>query len=164
MKEKFVVLLRHGIAEPHGSRPDEERELTHEGRRKVKEIAVNLAEIFPNVDAIISSPLVRAVQTAEPVARAYKMKITMADELRSGADAETARALIEKTTGKKIICVGHEPNLSELMLLMTRMHCDGEIELKKGGCYGIRVQNGAAQLEWMLPPRILREDRRPRLS
>ena len=65
MKEKFVVLLRHGIAEPHGSRPDEERELTDEGRRKVKEIAVKLTEIFPDVDTIISSPLVRAVRRRE---------------------------------------------------------------------------------------------------
>ena len=44
------------------------------------------------------------------------------------------------------------------MLDLTGMRSHSEIELKKGGCYGIRVEDGAAHLEWMLPPRILREE------
>jgi phosphohistidine phosphatase len=156
MNEKFVVLLRHGIAEAHGSKPDEQRELTDEGRRRIEEIAMRLAEVFPDVDTILSSPLIRATQTAEPLARAYRMKVKLAPELRSGADASAARELIERTSGKRIICIGHEPGLSELMLMITRMQCDGEIALKKGGCYGIRMNDGAGQLEWMLPPRVLR--------
>ena len=54
------------------------------------------------------------------------------------------------------IFVGHEPNLSEAMLDLTGMRsADSEIELKKGGCYGIRIEGPSAHLEWMLPPGFL---------
>ena len=57
----------------------------------------------------------------------------------------------------RIICVGHEPNLSMTMRVLTMMSSEGGIELKKGGCYGLRLfKDGGARLEWLLPPRVLR--------
>ena len=157
MSEKFIVLLRHGIAEPHGSRADDDaRELTDTGRRRMKEIAEGLRAIFPKAETIHSSPLIRCTQTAEYVAKAYgwKLEVRLTEALRPGGEAG---AFIEQLSERRAICVGHEPGLSELMLAITRMHADRAIELKKGGCYGIRIaEDGAAQLEWMLPPRALR--------
>jgi phosphohistidine phosphatase len=160
MNEKFIVLLRHGIAEPHGSRTDDDaRELTRAGHRRMKEIAKGLHEIFPKAESIHSSPLIRCKQTAEWVAKAYgrQLEVSLTDALRPDAGPDAGRAFIEQLGERRAICVGHEPGLSELMLAITGLHATGPVELKKGGCYGIRIaEDGAAQLKWMLPPRALR--------
>jgi phosphohistidine phosphatase len=151
---KFVVLLRHGIAEDKSpDKPDAERELTDEGRRKMKEIARSLARIFPEAEAIYCSPLVRAVQTAEPVAKEYKLSINETRALTPQSTAEDFRKLLEEIKVDFAIFVGHEPNLSKIMLDLTKMR--GNIELKKGGCYGVDFE-GSPKLAWMLSPRVLR--------
>jgi len=151
---KFLVLLRHGIAEDKlADKPDAERQLTDEGRRKMKEIARSLARIFPEAEAIYSSPLVRAVQTAEPVAREYKLSIDQTPALTPQSTPSDFRKLLEEVKVNYAIFVGHEPNLSKIMLDLTRMR--GDIELKKGGCYGIDFEAGG-KLAWMLSPRVLR--------
>jgi phosphohistidine phosphatase len=150
----FLILLRHGIAEDKGTRPDEERELTEVGHRRMKQIARGLARIFPKAEAIISSPLVRARQTAEWVSKAYELPVEFSDALAPDSDAARFRKLVDGLTVRRAILVGHEPTLSAFMLALTGMQ--GEIELKKGGCYGVRVDAGAARLEWMLPPRAMR--------
>ena len=68
------------------------------------------------------------------------------------------RRLLADTKSQFAIFVGHEPNLTEIMLDLTAMRSHNAIELKKGGCYGLRIEDNSILLEWMLPPRILRED------
>ena len=152
----FIVLLRHGIAEERdGSKPDEERELTEDGHKRMKQIARSLARLFPKAETIISSPLVRARQTAEWVSRAYDLPVKTSDALAPDSDATRFRKLLDGLSVERAILVGHEPTLSAFMLALTGM--SGDIELKKGGCYGVRIDaNGAAHLEWMLPPRAMR--------
>jgi len=147
----FVVLLRHGIAHPRGSKPEEERDLTEAGHKRMKQNARGLANLFPKAGALLSSPLLRCVQTAEWVEKAYggKLHIELRDELRPEGDRGALRALIESTHRERVIIVGHEPWLSE------SIHRP-ELELKKGGCYGIRITADAERLEWMIPPRALR--------
>ena len=161
--EKFVVLLRHGIAEPHGARPnDDERILTETGNRRMKQIGRGLAKIFPKAGVIYSSPLIRCVETAEWVEKAFHSSITVKtySALKPDASVDDVRALISGSEAQRIICVGHEPNLSTVMLAVTGMSSDGGVELKKGGCYGLRFfDDGTAKLEWMLPPRTLRRRR-----
>jgi phosphohistidine phosphatase len=154
---KFLILLRHGIAEARtADKADDDRELTDEGRRRIKRVASALTRAFPAAEALYSSPLVRCKQTAEVVAKAYggALEVTTTDALRPEADPDEFRSLLDKSGVEFAIFVGHEPNLSEIMLALTNMR--GEVELKKGGCYGIRFEDGSARLEWMLPPRILR--------
>jgi phosphohistidine phosphatase len=155
---KFLVLLRHGIAEDKSAeKPDAERELTEEGRRRMKRIAKSLARLFPEAESIYSSPLVRCVQTAKVVAKAYdeKLEITLSDALRPEGSPGDVRKLVAARKIDYAIFVGHEPNLSEILLDLTKMR--GDIELKKGGCYGIAFDGTAARLEWMLSPRVLRD-------
>jgi phosphohistidine phosphatase len=158
--EKFIVLLRHGIAEPHGAREnDDERVLTATGARRMKQIGRGLARVFPKAEVIYSSPLIRCVQTAKRVAKSYGSATTMetSDALKPGTDTDDIRALITSSEAQHIICVGHEPTLSAAMLAITKMSSDGAIELRKGGCYGVRLlADGSARLEWMLRPRVLR--------
>jgi phosphohistidine phosphatase len=160
-KEQFVILFRHGIAEDKGSEDDFERRLTGAGAKKVKRVARALARIFPDAGMIYSSPLVRAVQTAERVAKAYGsgLKINETDALRPEADVAQFREMLAQAGGENIICVGHEPNLSHIMLEVTGMSPAGRVSLKKGGFYGVRFSAGGdAQLEWMIAPRIVVDD------
>jgi phosphohistidine phosphatase len=159
-EDKFIVLLRHGIAEPHGAREDDDaRILTKTGNRRMKQIGRGLAKYFPKAKVIYSSPLIRAIETAEWVEKAYGSAVHMktTDALKPDADVKAFRALITRSKARYIICAGHEPNLSRTMLAMTKMQSDSAIELKKGCCYGLRLAaDGSAHLEWMLPPRVLR--------
>ncbi len=155
--ERFLVLLRHGIAEDRdGSKPDAERELTEAGHKRMKEIGRGLAELFPKAELIISSPLVRARQTAEWVVRSYKdVSMELSDAMATDSDVTKFRRLVDSLTLRRVILVGHEPTISTFMLALTGI--SGEIELKKGGCYGVRLApDGAGRLEWMLPPRAMR--------
>jgi len=147
----FVVLLRHGIAHPRGTKPEEERDLTEIGHKRMKEVARGLANLFPKAGALLSSPLIRCVQTAEWVEKAYggKLHIQLRDELRPEGDRAALRKLIDDTHKQRVIVIGHEPWLTESI-------GRPELELKKGGCYGIRFTADAMQLEWMIPPRALR--------
>ena len=90
-------------------------------------------------------------ETAEPVAKEYGLKIEKNDALAPG---RSSRKLVDDVAVDYAIFVGHEPTLSKLMLDLTNTRA--EIELKKGGCYGIAFDGGSARLEWMLSPRVLR--------
>jgi phosphohistidine phosphatase len=159
-QEKFIVLLRHGIAEPHGAREDDDaRILTKTGNRRMKQIGRGLAKIFPKAEVIYSSPLIRCVETAEWVEKAYGSSALMktTDALKPEATIDEFRALLAGIKARSFICVGHEPHLSTTMLAITGLQSDSAIELKKGGCYGLRIDtDGTAHLDWMLPPRATR--------
>jgi phosphohistidine phosphatase len=155
--ERFIVLLRHGIAEAGEGKADEERELTAEGHRRMKQIARGLSRLYPRADAIFASPLVRAQQTAGWVAKAYRGKVDLAtsDALKPGSEPESLQQLLDSTAAARIIVVGHEPTLTRAMLHLTKLQ--GTLELKKGGCYRVRIaESGDAILDWILPPRALR--------
>jgi phosphohistidine phosphatase len=158
--EKFIILLRHGIAEPHGAREnDDERVLTETGNRRMKQIGRGLAKLFPKVDVVYSSPLIRCIQTAEWVIDAYGGAeiLKLSDSLKPGSSSDAIRELITSSEGRHIICVSHEPTLSTGMLALTKMNSDGDVELRKGGCYGVRLSaDGSMRLDVMLRPRVLR--------
>lgn len=151
---EFAILFRHGIAYPKGSMPEETRGLTPDGHRRMKAIARGLHRIRPRVDAIFSSPLLRCRQTAEYLTGRYDLGCTITEKLRPDASPEELRELLETTSSRIVICVGHEPTLTAMMLALTKMK--GSLELKKGGCYGVRLDGRNAHLEWMLSPRVLR--------
>lgn len=156
--QRFLVLLRHGIAEERNmTKADGERELTEEGHRRMKEIARGLRKLLPKAEAIYSSPLVRCRQTADWVARAFDESIDVQTTEALAPDAEVAafRELVAGISARRAILVGHEPTLTRFMLDLTAMKADG-LELKKGGCYGVRVDAAAAHLEWLLSPRVTR--------
>ena len=138
--------MRHGIAEEAApDQKDEERALTKKGRAEMKDIARGLKRVVKNVDAIYSSPLLRAMQTAKRIAKVYDLDVTMTDALRPGASPK------ELLKGR-VILIGHEPDLTETMRAITGIKT-GRVELDKGGCYGI----SDTTLEWVLTPRVLRK-------
>lgn len=159
--DRFLVLLRHGIAEDKvEGKPDEERSLTPEGHARMKLIAKGIERAFPKAQAIFSSPLLRSVQTALWVSKGYRsrIKVTTVDALIPGAPTSEFGDFIQSIEPRRAIVVGHEPNLSDNLSSLIGLPTGEGFELKKGGCYGVRLRtDGSAVLEWLLSPRILRK-------
>ena len=157
--ERFVVLIRHGIAEePTAEKIDADRSLTTEGHAKMKQIARGLAQIFPRVVSIYSSPLVRCVQTGLWLTKGYRKKVTLTTlpALRPDGDPAEVIEVVRNLPDRRLILIGHEPNLSDTMAQWIGMPHVRALELKKGGCYGLRIGPRGTTLEWVLSPRILR--------
>jgi phosphohistidine phosphatase len=112
-----VILVRHAAARP--GEPDELRELSDEGRGAARLLGELLAEREP--DAVVSSPLVRARETAAALAAASGLEATVDEGLRPGATVETLRAAVSGR-GKTVIVVGHQPDCSEIVLDLTGEH------------------------------------------
>lgn len=158
--ERFLLLVRHGIAEEKSdAKRDFDRSLTTEGLTRVKEVSRALAKIFSKAELIISSPYVRCTQTALFLQKAFdgKIELRTSDLLSPESTRRDFRSLVDEIAERRVIIVGHEPNLTEALLELTGMKC-GVLELKKGGCYGVSLDaQGSGTLEWLLPPRILRK-------
>ena len=85
------------------------------------------------------------------------MGVETTDALRPAADTSEFRRLLSNAPARFAIFVGHEPNLTRIMLDLTQTKTDSPIALKKGGCYGVALEGSSGSLEWVLPPRVLRK-------
>ena len=158
--DRFVVLLRHGISEDATSeKPEEERALTPEGHARMKQNAIGLERIFSRPQVIFSSPLLRATQTALWVAKAYRsrVRVEQTDVLKPSVGPEEFIRFLTEMPERRAILVGHEPFLTRNLTALLGAS-DKRFELKRGGCYGIRLlADGRVVLEWLLSPRVLRK-------
>ena len=158
-----LYILRHGIAVEHGApgyENDDERPLTSKGESKVRMIAKAMKALEISFDIILSSPLVRARETAEIVAEALKAKkrLELTDTL---APQETSKPLIDHLNEQgevdDVLLVGHEPFLSRLISLLISGNSHGSVLLKKGGFCKLsaaELKHGqCATLEWLLTPK-----------
>jgi phosphohistidine phosphatase len=162
----LLYLVRHGVAgNADASRwpDDRERPLTPDGEKKFAEAAEGLAELVASVDLVLSSPLVRAWQTAAILEkRAGWPEPRRFDVLAGAAPAEVVDGLQPHSGAASIALVGHEPSLSELAsYLLTGDPDKVSITLRKGGVICLESDDGApraggAHLLWMTRPRILR--------
>lgn len=160
-----IYLMRHGIAsEPNGSsiQADSQRPLTAEGRDKISEIARALKELDIKPSLILSSPFVRAEQTATILAKEFdtKEQLKFSDLLLPTGKAEAIISEIaEKYAVDELVIVGHEPCLSLLISALAAVHSELAINLKKGGVCCLSVGDlrteRRATLEWLLTPKIL---------
>jgi phosphohistidine phosphatase len=163
-----IYIIRHAIAVDEATsdyESDSERPLTDKGRKKMRQIAKALRHLRVEFDLILSSPYIRACETAEILADVFKMKnkIAFSDNLIPLGNPELLVGEInEKHTVDSLAIVGHEPHLSALVGLLIGENSNIEMTLKKGGvCYlsadNLHDQAHRATLEWLLPPRILME-------
>ena len=106
-----VYLVRHAQAE-HGE-PDALRRLTPHGRKQAKELAKRFARRGVRPEAILSSPLVRARETAEALAAELGVTVETDDRLAPGADVDQLRAVVEGR-GETVVVVGHQPDCGEI--------------------------------------------------
>jgi phosphohistidine phosphatase len=161
-----LFILRHGLAvEPgtHRLSRDSDRRLTPKGKRKVGEVARAMRAMELSFDSILTSPYVRARQTAEIVAeelRAHK-RLGLADELKPGGSMDKLIRRLGESGGssESVLLVGHEPYLSSLISWLVFGETGASITMKKAGLCKLtaeRLEGGrCASLEWLLPPRML---------
>ena len=109
-----VFLVRHAEAAP--GEPDELRRLTSAGRDAARALGERLAGEHPT--AVVTSPLLRARETADLIARACRLEATTNDNLAPGADAETLRAAAQDL-GDTVVAVAHQPDCSEIVFDLT---------------------------------------------
>ena len=163
-----LYIIRHAIAVDEAASDyasDSERPLTDKGRKKMRQIAKALRSLGVEFDLILSSPYIRACETAEILADVFKMKskIVFSDHLIPEGNPEPLIGEInEKHTVDSLAIVGHEPHLSALIGLLVADTSKIEINLKKGGvCHlsadDLHHNDHRATLEWLLPPGILIE-------
>lgn len=160
-----LIVVRHAIAYDQDSRrwpKDERRPLTPRGMKLARKAAEGLKEIVDRPDKLLTSPLVRARQTAtilEHLADWPKALETAA--LAPDGDLEKLLQVLRRHACKSIAVVGHEPRLSELVNLCTLSGQQGlRLALKKPGVVSLTFRGlpaaGRATLNWFLPPRMLR--------
>ena len=156
-----IYIVRHAIAEevPPSGGGDAQRALTPEGRNKMKEAAKGFAKLSPEIERIFSSPLVRAKQTAEIVAKALNKEVEEMTELSPAhSPAQVCVVLRELKKTKSAMLVGHEPNCSDLAAYLMGFKELG-IEFKKGAICLIEARDlrpGSGMLIWHLSPAVLR--------
>ncbi len=167
-----LLLLRHGIAEDPGeAQTDEERRLTGEGRRKVREVAEGMRALQLPVDVILTSPLRRTRETAAIVAGAYELDDTAvidAPALAPGGGPDRVLAALQPhARAGAVLLVGHQPDLGELASTLL-VGTPGLVPLpfKKAGLAVISVASlpprAAGTLESFLTPAQLRRIGRAR--
>jgi phosphohistidine phosphatase len=156
---RFILLLRHGIAEERSdSILDAERELTKKGAARILEIGKGLADIYSDLEAIVTSPLARSVQTGLLLAKGYghKAPIRQSEALAPGQGTAAFQDLLDALPLRRVIFIGHEPDLTRILGDLCGLDT-ASLALKKGGCYGVRIKAaGHAKLEWLLSPMALR--------
>ena len=149
-----IFLLRHGIAarlSTGGPRTDDERPLTAEGREKMTEASNYYARHLPIPDKIISSPLLRARQTAEILSRAveYKGVIEESPVLAPGARPASILDILQGdglAGVGSVVLVGHEPHLGSLLGLLLTGSEQVSLPLRKGMISGVEVSEPLSML------------------
>jgi len=165
--EYELYIMRHGIAVMRGVTSmidDAKRTLTAEGKEKMREIASVLVRAGLEADWIVSSPLVRAAETAEIVGEAQSSKppLDLCDALRPGGDPEALITFLAKRSNRRhVLVVGHEPDLGELAARLIGAGRNANMPFKKGGCCLITFSEfppkSPGRLVWWLPPRVMKK-------
>ena len=160
-----VYLIRHGIAAtPEAYEGDYERPLTAKGRAKTKAVARQLQTLNLAFDEILTSPLVRARQTAEILLKANLASHLTIDKTLApmGSFTDWLKWLKpwRESRSSVLALVGHEPDLSQWAELLILGDVQGVIQLKKAGIIGIEIPDdidplGNSILFWLTPPRLL---------
>jgi phosphohistidine phosphatase len=160
-----LYLFRHAEAGnrlPAQAR-DMERSLTADGKEELEDVARSLARLKIKPDHIISSPLKRTRETADIVAKSFKQrgKVEVWDELKpEGSKQELFKRLSKLKPESTVICVGHEPYLSQAINEVMGHQGSPKIVLRKCGLARLSVKAFSPKVEgelrWLLTPRLLK--------
>jgi phosphohistidine phosphatase len=166
LTEYQLYIMRHGVAvgrEAGGYPDDSKRPLTPQGRTKVKRIGKGLKRVGMSLDWIVSSPLVRASETAKIVADSLgsDVPVQFSDTLSPGGAAEALLSFLARyPSRRRTLVVGHEPDLGTLAARLLGCGRQANLAFKKGGCCLIAFAEfppkSAGELVWWLPPGVLR--------
>ena len=168
MPHMDLYLVRHAIAYEHDAErwpDDSQRPLTPEGKKRFRAAARGLTEIVDRVEVVLSSPFVRAWQTAVILHKeADWPEPTPCPELESERPTPPVVELLQRSYAqvRSLALVGHEPNLHELAAhLLSGNPSSFQVRMRKGGVAYLSflddVQAGSAILHWLATPALLRK-------
>jgi phosphohistidine phosphatase len=162
-----LYVMRHGDSvNPDVWQGDEvARPLTDEGRAETQAVAQGMRWLDQKIDVVVTSPLTRARETAEPVARALGVPLEVDSALAPGCNLHTLAPLLFAGRDRQgMLIVGHEPDLSELIGTLIAGHSLARVAMKKGACCRLDLPSlsnleherdarklaGRATLRWLL--------------
>jgi len=159
----LLHLLRHADAGDWSTweGPDAARPLSEKGRGQSKRLGRFLADLQFQPDLLITSPKVRAVETAEIVAGCLDASLAVDDRLGDSLDLDVIEAILEGHGNPEgPILVGHDPDFSELVAVLCGA---ARVPMRKGSLARIEVgrpmQPGGGTLRWLVPPDLLKPKR-----
>lgn len=155
-----LYFVRHGAAgvREEWKGDDDKRPLTKAGKQQIQDVAETLVALNIIPDALLTSPLTRAVETADILAaHLHSPKKPQQDErLMPGFDTERlAEILVDYPNAAALMLVGHEPDFSSIIGDLI----GGRIVLKKGGLALVEltdITDLSGELLWLIPPKLLR--------
>jgi phosphohistidine phosphatase len=156
----ILYFLRHGKAGSPRPTNDDARELTKSGIAALHAAGSIWRRLNLRPDVVLSSPLPRALQTAELFCDAVGGQPVTDDRLRPGASwADMARALAEHSDARRVMFVGHEPDLSSAVAELSGA---ASVRMRKGGVacvefYGI-PEPGGGEIAWLIDPDLYTDD------
>lgn len=169
VQERLVVLVRHAQAgDPERfrretGRPDRERPLTGEGRKRNEVASGGLRRLLGSLDHLLSSPYTRARQTAQGIADAFQRPLEAPEALEPPwRPAELSEWLESRVaTGETAVLVGHEPDLSTVLgYWLCGRGAGVPVPMEKGAACALRIRGhlapGEVELVWKLPQYGLR--------
>jgi phosphohistidine phosphatase len=156
-----IYFIRHGDSEKTSvHKKDSDRELTAQGRNITRSAALQWKKIIPDFDYIITSPYLRAVQTADIIASAFNHNngIITDKKLAPGSKTADLIEIVHTYSGKNIAIVGHQPDLAEHISSLIS-NSQAYIEFKKSSIaklsFGSKVKEGKGTLDFLIPPEII---------
>jgi phosphohistidine phosphatase len=159
-KNMNIYLIRHGDSEGISKGlKDSERKLTPDGVLKIRNASLFWKNIIPEFEYIISSPYLRALQTAKIIATVYNFKkeIFIDKSLGCGSETESLIEIFNSFQSGEIALVGHQPDLSNHLSRLIS-GSGASVEFKKGAIAKIsfnnKVREGKGVLEFLVPPGI----------
>ena len=156
----ILYFLRHGKAGSPRPTDDDARELTEKGRTALRAAAPLWRRLDLRPDVVITSPLPRALQTAELFCEAVGGTPATDDGLRPGATwGRMARAMAAHLDARRVMFVGHEPDLSSAMIELTGA---ASVRLRKGGLGCLEfdgpTEPASGEIAWILDPDLYNDD------
>lgn len=153
-----LYFLRHGEADwPHWTKPDDERPLTDFGKKEVRQVGNFLKRLDVKANLVVTSPLPRALQTAEIAAEQLKAKLQQDEALEPGFGITGLRTLLERHYSKALMLVGHEPDFSSVISALT----GASLKLSKAGLALVDLdpETEKGRLLWLFPPKLARKSK-----
>ena len=157
-----LLVIRHGIAEDPSAvakgQDDSGPPLSKEGKQMMKRVGAGLSELVDKIDVIGASPLLRAQQTAQIVAKAYNdlPVVTVEDLLPESDPPALMNWLRQHSTVDVVAIVGHQPNLGLVVTWLMSGVKASRVALTKGGTclleFSRGVSPGNGTLRWLLTP------------
>lgn len=158
MKKMILYFLRHAEAEDQAD-TDFSRRLTSKGLEQAAKVGKFCLRFGLLPDVILTSPVVRARQTADIVAEALSIDLVVEDWLKSGMSAEAClRGLASHASRDSLLLVGHEPDFSETIAALIGLSKVASLKIRKASLTAVDLPEnvtGTGQLQFLIPARLM---------